>query len=67
MSGFVLFLSDELGALSAERIVLGAGGLLLLAMLGSELLNAGGDAIMATLEPGFSASGDGPELADAGR
>lgn len=67
MSGFMLFLSDELGALSADRLALGAGVLMLLSMLGYDLLTAGGEAIMATLEPGFSASGEGPDLADAGR
>ena len=56
MPRLVTFAGDELGALSADRVILISGVLLLVAMLVYEFFDAGTDMLIATVDPGVEAT-----------
>lgn len=45
------FLANGRGAVSADRLLLGAGALLILGMAGYELFDAGFGALLSTVDP----------------
>ena len=52
MSDPVAFLADEIGAVSADKLLLGAAALLILGMAGYELFDTGFDSLLSTVDPG---------------
>ena len=54
MSDPVAFLTDDLGAVSADKLLLGAAALIILGMTGYELFDAGFGSLLSTVDPGVA-------------
>ena len=62
MPTLVGFAGDELGVLSADRVILVSGVLLLGAMLVYEFLDVGTDMLVAAVEPAVQAPGSETDM-----